>query len=448
MLKKLKKVVKQSQEFIKEAFKENGFVMWNIVYLFLVIFYRQYFLAILRVYGIGIGLILFLIIPFLLYIRQSRILAKENEKQKEQNRQDIQNKQNQSDRFFSAHQIKRLEDILPTSQLELLHNVLITSLNMLHTELSAKELGKNEYGITITLFDKKFAEVCQALEKLRTISGVYSQETKTRDAALIVFVFYRTLYGDVIDNLDQEAQEKCYGSDCLVLLKRLPSKLLLYLGSQNWRLYEFRQIVYGDLNNLELNHDLAEILVQVCLKEIKEIKEIKEPEVTESIEPVNQEQSGEFFEIENQAETQEKNTVELSKEAIKKTQAEPESTGAAEFFPEQKMAKKFVGWLCTKISSKNKQYRLNIGGLVFSQSLKYGRDCVFVSEHLLNKYQSIQGIAASELKQALLIASLTDGKNYTTLNDGKDISLSKIKNIPAGLEDLAVVIEEEISHAS
>ena len=68
---------------------------------------------------------------------------------------------------------------------------------------------------------------------------------------------------------------------------------------------------------------------------------------------------------------------------------------------------------------------------------------MFVSEHLLNKYQSIQGIAASELKQALLAAGLTDGKNYTTLNDGRDIFLTKIKDIPISQEDLAVVIEEE-----
>jgi len=448
-LKKLKKIVKQSQEFIKQSFKQNGFVAWNMVYLFLVIYFREYFLAIFRVYGITIGLIVFLTIPVLLYIRQSRILAKNNEKQ---------NKQNQTNRL-SSQQIKYFADLLPSSQLELLQNVFLVSLNMLHAELSAKELGKNEHGITITLFDKKFAEVCQILGKLRSIPGIFSPETKTRDAALIVFVFYRILFSDVIVDLDQKDQKKGYGSDRWVLLKRLPlSRLLLYLGSQSWRLYELRQIIYGDLNSLELNHDLIEILKQVCLEEIKEIKKIekiKEPKkIIASIEPTSQEQPQEILEDKNQAKEpqqpqekpQEPPQKALPKKSIKKAQAKPEPTepkATPEFSLEQKIAKKFTGWLCTKIGGKDKRYRLNNGDLVFSQSLKYGCDCVFVSEHLLNKYQSIQGIAASELKQALLAAGLTDGKNYTTLNDGRDIFLTKIKDIPISQEDLAVVIEEE-----
>jgi hypothetical protein len=225
------------------------------------------------------------------------------------------------------------------------------------------------------------------------------------------------------------------------LLKRLPlNRLLLYLGSQSWRLYELYQVIYGDLSALKLNHDLLDILVQIC---IKETKATKKPEEAASIRPAWQEK---VLESENQAKNfQEKAQNPISQKANKKTKPElPELAKKAKFSPEQEKAQKFTGWLNTKIDSKDKRYRLNNGDLVFSQTLKYGCDCVFVSEHLFNKYQSINGIAASELKQALLIADLTDGKNYTVINDGRDISLTKIKHIPIEQEDLAVQIEEEL----
>jgi hypothetical protein len=332
-----------------------------------------------------------------------------------------------SSKALPEQQLKRIENIVPTDQLDLLRNVLLVSLNIMYSLLSSIELGTDQHGMCITLFDKKFADICQALKKLTVIHGMYLPNNKTRDRAITAFVFYRVLYKNVIEdfykaqNTNESRKQAYFGVDPFVLLKRLPSRLMLFLGSQNWRVYELQELVYGDLDKLQLNCDIAEIIKEVSYENAPTTQQLQESQ--EIIESLKTEQE----------QVTQPDAVELKKND--------------KLSEQEIMAHTFVAWLKDRLNSKDKRFRLNLGQFIFSESLKYGNNSIFVSDYLLNKYQSVRGVLASNLKQALSQANFTDDKTYLVQVNGEDVDLIRINDVPVYHEDLAVTIEEKIDES-
>ena len=282
------------------------------------------------------------------------------------------------------------------------YQVLLPSLRTIKSMLSSIEVGKDTHGMTITLFDKKFDSVCQALSRLKqaTAFNKSQQNNVTRDLAIIVFTFYRVLYRDTAEQIYGNIQSGAWlEKDSYILLKRMPYKLMLFLGSQYWRLYELREVIYGDLRNLTLNHDIANLIIEGCQECLPELATIL-PE----------------------SNNQENDDVELFK--------------------------KFIVWLEQKIEGNDKRFQLNAGEWIFSSNLLYGDDVVFITESLLARYQNLHGENLDIMKNALAKMSVSHDTSYFLQHENARIDLIKVKGIKIKTHPINVVKIEEVQNGN
>ncbi len=159
--------------------------------------------------------------------------------------------------FLGKHEYERLREAIHTSQLSLLHEVLIRSLKVLHEFLRQIPAEGGETGVSF--FDEKINALCTAFRKLRALPDLYSKESEqARNIAVTAFVFYRILYRGVFEALVTQIPSTTEGleADPAMLWKRIPYKLYDFLGGQFWRIYEFHHLVAGDVSTLQLNSDL------------------------------------------------------------------------------------------------------------------------------------------------------------------------------------------------
>ncbi|PCI37730.1 MAG: hypothetical protein COB50_03455 [Thiotrichales bacterium] len=163
---------------------------------------------------------------------------------------------------LTAQQHFLLKKYAPTAQLELITEVLLISLGLLHDllcDIKVKEEGAQ------TLFEQKFTEI---INLFRTINKhpLYSSNTimaRSKNNAVLAFAFYRILLRGVLDTaIAQKVIAK--DIDPWILLKRIPAKMTTYLGAQFWRVYELKILLFGDLNSLVLNQDIKEVLLALC----------------------------------------------------------------------------------------------------------------------------------------------------------------------------------------
>jgi hypothetical protein len=106
----------------------------------------------------------------------------------------------------------------------------------------------------------------------------------------------------------------------------------------------------------------------------------------------------------------------------------------------------FTKWLSAKIASRNVLFHPNAGGLVFSESLRYGNDTVFVSESVFNKYCTASGTIPDRTKEALQKTDRLSAKMYQTICDGKRLRLYRINGIAVQNEGLLSGKIEEIKN--
>ncbi len=168
-------------------------------------------------------------------------------------------------RQLSEHQQFLLRSQIPTPQLELFDEVLLVSLGFLHDLLSTLSSSSPSHA---THFEEKLATLTALLKRVRQHPLFLNQTVteRSRNNALLVFVFYRVLYEGVLDKALAEGVLSA-DTDPFILLKRIPAKVSTFFGGQVWRLYELTTLVQGDLNALTINKDLryslAELLQEV-----------------------------------------------------------------------------------------------------------------------------------------------------------------------------------------
>lgn len=176
---------------------------------------------------------------------------------------------------LSEHQIYLMTKNTPAAQLEVLNDVLLVSLSLLHDCLSDIVIPDG------TLFDEKFKKLIGLLKRInaRPELAMPTVSTVSRVTAIVIFAFYRLLYaGVLIDAISQGVVAA--DTDKYVLLKRIPPKMMRYLGSQSWRAYELKTLIYGDLKDLTLNADIRESLEALCEEKpiLPSILNVQQPE--------------------------------------------------------------------------------------------------------------------------------------------------------------------------
>lgn len=146
----------------------------------------------------------------------------------------------------------------PTSQLDLMEDVLLVSLAGLYPLFHTINIDDK------TLFEIKYEQVLRVMQRFLTIPSL-SNTTATMKSTintLLIVAFYRALFFDVIheNNYPQLSHSL---SDPWVFLKRIPTTIHRYVGSQTWRLYELKTLIAGSLEDIAFNKDLVPELQRI-----------------------------------------------------------------------------------------------------------------------------------------------------------------------------------------
>lgn len=169
--------------------------------------------------------------------------------------------QSNSIQTLTEQQRYLIQKYAPTAQLPVINDVLLVSLGLTHDLLSRLPAPNSH---DANLFETKFRQIIQLFQTLNQHSYFKNNTitTRSRNNAILIAAFYRLLFSGV---LTQAIDEGILNSDTdrWILLKRIPPKMSQYLGSQWWRVYELKILVYGDLDALELNEDIQPLLKQL-----------------------------------------------------------------------------------------------------------------------------------------------------------------------------------------
>lgn len=271
--------------------------------------------------------------------------------------------------FLDKHEYGRLCDAIHTSQLGLFQDVLLRSLKVLNDILREIPVQGSE---NMTLFDLKINELCQAFKRLKNIPDLYSIEAESfRNIAVTAFVFYRTLYRDVFDAYvahRRKTKASFTPDDPFVLFKRVPYRLYDFLGSQYWRVFEFYEVVAGDLAHLKLNQAIRGFIEKGCPVEVKIVEtEVEAPVVTAMMPalPVESAPTLSLFEDHSA----------VGKDLIQG----------------------LITWIQEQLNQKH--LRMNEGG-IYSHTLKHGTD-IFIEDSMLMSYSMLYQKKVEQLRQAL-----------------------------------------------
>ena len=169
--------------------------------------------------------------------------------------------QSNSVQTLTEQQRHLIQKHAPTAQLPVINDVLLVSLGLTHDLLSRLPAPNSH---DANLFETKYRQIIQLFQTLNQHSYFKNSTitTRSRNNAILIAAFYRLLFSGV---LTQAIDEGILNSDTdrWILLKRIPPKMSQYLGSQWWRVYELKILVYGDLDALELNEDIQPLLKQL-----------------------------------------------------------------------------------------------------------------------------------------------------------------------------------------
>lgn len=288
--------------------------------------------------------------------------------------------------------LERFTQALHTQQLDIFTQVLQFSLVALEDSLSKKRLGKDSYGRQVTLFDKTIDTLYHDLVQLRAYlakEGAWDR-TPRRNLLLTIFVFYRSLFRDLLPKLEDK--------DCLdsySLIKRLPPQVIYQAGSEYWRLYELFGVIYGEIQSLVLNQDLIEGLTYV-------------------------------FGDEGQKRA-ESNLAE--KTSLPNTEVRPKDITPTH--DAIKEAKAFIDWLEASILHEEEGFILNAGH-VFIDTLGYEPNILFITEACLSRYPGLEPALVLHVLQETG-ALLGQDKNTRYSQKGNTTALIGIKvNHPIG----------------
>ena len=357
-----------------------------LVYLFLLAWFKGSVFNMVDAYGVGLSFIFLGIIPILLGLifwmqkrgETRRKIATLNPVKQ-----------------LSDNQLFLIKQNAPTSQLELINEVLLISLGLVYELLTSIKCSP---GSSATLFDEKFTDVIALFKSLAKRPEFQSSTitSRSRNNAVVCFAFYRILFEGVLDSAIKAGVLQV-DIDPWVLLKRIPPKVINYLGSQSWRLFELKTLLFGDLNALEVNDDIKEIMILLC----PTTKEIKEKEFKINITKPPRE-VGELT----------GNALEISAVEVEESTAQSSSNITALNDP---LAKKFDKWLQRQIG----RYGINEGGRFFIDEPNYGDKKLFASDLALADFAKKDQLSLKEMKLRLLSLSLADKEEYEYKVSGK-----------------------------
>lgn len=369
-------ILKNSITNLKYIFAEAPFLGWFVVYIFFISIKWQSLKPWLSQHSSISQLILLSIIPIVLWCYEKHKKLKAHKKRIATFRES---------RILPKHDIDRLKNLLPDSQIDLFESVLLPSLSMFYASFS--EIGQEEY------YKQKLESLCNLISQLRKNTGLYanSPQHKYRDIALTAFSFYRALFNGAIEVFNKHAVSKTDQTDSWVLLKRVPAKLSLILGAEYWRLYEFWQAVYGDINKLELNKNITTFM------------------------------------------------------ACGMQDNEPTADSLLDKTSTSQIAEQFIDWLKANISANKEDYVINSGKYIFMDK-EHFESSVFISEKLLQRYQNIKKISLNEIKEALLAADFILNKSYQIEVDGKPLALMCMKDFSIEHKDINPVTITEVNN--
>ena len=238
---------------IKKEFTLHKLSTLLVLYLLLLAWFKEIVFVMAQHYGNVVTLVIMLIVPLIVGIK-----ATANRQKKKTNSHD----KLAVIRQLSEHQQFVLRKNAPTAQLDIVDNVLLVSLGLLYDLLSSIPFDSTKKE---TLFDEKFSKLTHLFKRLsHRPEFVHSTITcRSRNNAILIFAFYRLLFSDVLAWAKQHGILKD-SVDRWILLKRIPPGVSMYLGAQSWRLYELTTLLEGGLEQLTLNHDIRDILSELC----------------------------------------------------------------------------------------------------------------------------------------------------------------------------------------
>ena len=250
----------QFYDFVKAALTEHWFVTYSIGYWVVLLFLYPNiapYLTALKVLPLGqvIQLVVVLLIPGVLLYKRNQSLKKKQGSQR--------NKHAEINTKLSQQHYNYLIKTIHKQQLDVFHEVLLVTLNMYYNAMLAIEYCKDEHGLSKTLFDLKFThavKVCQQVGKLPLLNA-QSQSDPKKANAVLCFAFFRVFFNGLADAFKDHPNSKYLNNKQFI--RHIPYKFILHLGSQNWRLYEFQQLCFGDLKSLSLNNDIKQSLMAV-----------------------------------------------------------------------------------------------------------------------------------------------------------------------------------------
>lgn len=417
--------IRDFKDFTKQALTRHRLACLCVAYAIILVWYKGYVLALYKLDG-GLWTTLMLAMPILLvtiftYLTKPKEYKASVEK-------------NITPRQLSEHYIFLLTNNTPTSQLDLMNEVLLVSLSLTHGFLSDIKVGES------TLFEEKSKRVIRLLKDISAKQELANATVATRSKinAIVMFAFYRLLFSDVmIRAIEQGVVNN--DIDPWILLKRIPPKMVRYLGPQSWRVYELKTLIFGDLNSLSLNEDIKWQLQALCEDETKgksvdvASKEAEEPiqesRLGSNVERQENEAKQVFNVSDDKAQEPELSDDQLNIKLTHALDEVLESLAPSE--EEQKnspdhsaFVNKFKKWLARQV----KRHQVNQSERFFVDVTNYGKALLFMSDIALSDFCKKDQLDMSELKQFLVDAEVAAPKKFLLIREGQgDLPLSCVE---------------------
>ncbi len=392
---------------IKGMIAENYFTIAIVVYLILLAWSKSSVYLMYQSHGVVKTTIALLIVPFI------ALLAHKIKKRKKV-------MENSNQKFTSVKQLNEnkkfmLRKYTPTAQLPLLNEALLVSLGLTFDILSSIQVNeKNE-----NLFEYKFNRIIILLKAIgqrpEFVNNMIS--TRSRNNAVFIFAFYRVLFHQVID---KGIEQNILNSDIdrWVLLKRIPPKVSIYLGSQSWRLYELTTLIFGDLTTLSLNRDISDMLIALCQQELISSVSVDNNSSDTVTVVKNQEDKKK---VENEGKKEEEETernLASSSTTVKESETIKES-----IISDKEFINKFDRWIKRQV----KRYPINQYERCFMSMTAHGKDKLFLTDICLSDFCKKDNINIDLCKKLLIENGNADSSVfYLKRNNKEDLKLLSI----------------------
>lgn len=418
-------VVRDCKDFTKKALSNHRLACFCVAYALILVWYKGYVVAL---YEIHSGLWTTLILSLPIFLATFFVYLQTPQEHKAAGEKDLIPKQ------LSEHQIFLLTNNTPTSQLDLMNEVLLVSLSLTHGFMSDIKVGE------ATLFEEKFKRIIRLLKVINAKQELANATIATRSKinAIVMFAFYRLLFSGVMSRAIEQGVVN-NDIDPWILLKRIPPKMSRYLGSQAWRVYELKTLIFGDLNSLSLNEDIKGQLQVLCEEDAKNVpieiakKETKSAESQNLVMPVQAIEEGISKNVSDNSDKKEQvhesSSTDLNSVLTRAVDGVLESLVP----PEQKQQvspdypafeNKFKKWLVRQVD----RHQVNQNERFFVDVTHFGKELLFLSDVALSDFAKKDQLDMSELKQFLLNAEVTAPSIFILTREGKaDLPLTCVK---------------------